>query len=46
MEAYTPALQWLMQEDHEFKTILGYIVEPCLKKEKKEWKLLHGGGGR
>jgi hypothetical protein len=26
----------LRQEDHEFKTSLGYIERPCLKKKKKK----------
>jgi hypothetical protein len=34
-----PALRRLRQEDHEFKTSLGYIARPCLKiKEEYVWK--------
>jgi hypothetical protein len=32
---YHPALRRLRQEDSRFKSSLGYIVRPCLKKEKK-----------
>jgi predicted transposase YdaD len=30
------ALQWLRQEDHEFKASLGYTAKPCLKKEGRK----------
>jgi hypothetical protein len=38
-----PALQRQRQEDHEFKSSLGYIVKPCLKRkiEKKEKSGVH-----
>jgi hypothetical protein len=29
----------LRQEDHKFKTSLGYVVRPCLKKQKATKKL-------
>jgi hypothetical protein len=35
----------LRQDKHKFKASLGYIVRPCLKKDKKE-KKKKGGGGR
>jgi hypothetical protein len=31
-----PALGRLRQGAHKFKTNLGYIVRPCLKKKKKK----------
>jgi hypothetical protein len=33
-----PALLRLRQEDHKFKTSLGYIARPCLEKKKKTVK--------
>jgi hypothetical protein len=30
-----PGLRRLRQEDREFKTNLGYIVRPCVKKPKR-----------
>jgi hypothetical protein len=33
-----PAFGRLRQEDHEFKTSLGYVAKPCLKKRKRKKK--------
>jgi hypothetical protein len=30
----------LRKEDHEFETSLGYIMRPCLKKQKQKKKLI------
>jgi hypothetical protein len=32
----TPALRKLRQDGHKFKTSLGYIARPCLKRNKEE----------
>jgi hypothetical protein len=31
---YNPAVGSLMQEDHKYKTSLGYLARPCLSKTK------------
>jgi hypothetical protein len=33
VQTYNPRPKSLRQEDHKFKTRLGYIVRPCLKKK-------------